>query len=249
MRTKRATNPRQRVDGRGKLVISRQSLHEQVVDELRQMIVFGTLAPGEKIKVSELAAELDVSLTPLREALKVLDKEHLVELTANRGARVTEISASSTRDLFEVVSNLEALAAKLAAIRITKEELETLEELHVRMRACHSAGDMPAYFDLNRKIHDLVVDAAKNKELTGARTRLSFQVDRARALSSITPEHRDLSIDDHEALMEALRNRNPEAAQEVWQMHLERAGNECCRIVALWKEEEDFVGAQKKGRA
>lgn len=213
------------------------------------MIVFGVLAPGEKIKVSELAAELDVSMTPLREALKVLDKENLVELTANRGARVTEISVSSTRDLFEVVSNLEALAAKLAALRITKVELDALEALHVRMKVCHNEGNMAAYFDLNREVHDLVVDAAKNNDLATVRTRLSFQVDRARALSSITSEHRDRSIEDHEALLDALRKRDSEAAQNIWQVHLERAGNECCRIVALWNDQEGPIEAKINGRA
>lgn len=248
MKTRRSNHPRQRVDGRGKVVISRLSLHEQVADELRQMIIFGELAPGEKIKVSALAAQLDVSLTPLREALKVLDKESLVELTANRGARVTEISVDSTRSLFEVVSSLEALAAKLAATRITEEELDVLDHLHARMKVCHEEGDMAAYFNLNREIHDLVVEAAKNTDLTRVRTSLSFQVDRARALSSITPEHRDLSIEDHEALMEALRQRDPVAAQTIWQLHLERAGNEFCRIVALWNENTAPVTVAKKGR-
>jgi len=249
MKTRRSNHPRQRIDDRGKVAISRLSLHEQVADELRQMIVVGELAPGEKIKVSELASDLDVSLTPLREALKVLGKEGLVELTANRGARVTGISVDSTRSLFEVVSSLEALAARLAAMRITDEELEVLEKLHSDLKCRHEEGDVAAYFDLNRQIHDLVVDAAKNENLTHVRTSLSFQVERARALSSITSEHRDLSIGDHEALMEALRRHDPSAAQETWQLHLERSGTEFCRLVALWKETADASIANKKGRA
>lgn len=244
MKTRRSNHPRQRVDQRGKLAISRIPLHEQVAGEIRQMIVSGDLLPGEKIRVSELAEDLDVSLTPLREALKILDKEGLVELTTNRGARVSEITVEGTRSLFEVISRIEALAAELAAIRITEAELQQLEAVHARMLECHEAGDLPAYFDLNRQIHDLVVAAAKNPDLVRVRTGLAFQVERARFLSVGTDEHRGRSVQDHERLMIALRQRDAAMAHDTWREHLERAGNETCRLVGLWKERAETTAAQ-----
>ncbi|MDU8911651.1 GntR family transcriptional regulator [Aestuariicoccus sp. MJ-SS9] len=244
MKTRRSDHPRRRVDRRGKQAISRVPLHEQVAGEIRSMIVAGDLAPGEKVRVSELAEELDVSLTPMREALKILDKENLVELTTNRGARVSEITVEGTRSLFEVISRLESLAAELAAERITADELAVLEDLHARMRDCHETGDLPGYFDLNRQIHDLVVEAAKNPDLTRVRTSLAFHVERARFLSVGTTPHRDRSMADHEALMQALRERDAKAARDIWQTHLERAGNETCRLVAQWKEDAGATAAQ-----
>ncbi len=244
MRTRRSDHPRRRVDRRGKVAISRVPLHEQVAEEIRAMIISGDLAPGEKIRVSELAEELDVSLTPMREALKVLDKENLVALKTNRGARVSDITVEGTRTVFEVVSRLEALAAELAATRITDDEMAALEDLHAEMAGRHEAGDLPAYFDLNRKIHDLVVDAAQNPDLKRVRTILSFHVERARFLSVATPEHRNKSMADHERMMEALRRRDARAAHDVWQAHLERAGNETCRLVALWKKGADATAAE-----
>lgn len=244
MKTRKSDHPRRRVDRRGKVAISRVPLHEQVAGEIRHMIVSGDLPPGEKIRVSELAADLDVSLTPMREALKILDKDGLVELMTNRGARVSEISVEGTRSLFEVISRLEALAAELAARRITEAEMEELEDLHARMRERHEAGDLPAYFDLNRQIHDRVVAAAKNPDLARVRTSLAFHVERARFLSVATDAHRERSMQDHDRLMAALRQRDADAAHDVWEEHLERAGNETCRLVALWKKEAETTAAQ-----
>ncbi len=236
MKTRRSDHPRRRIDRRGKVAISRVPLHEQVADEIRHMIISGSLHPGEKVRVSELAEDLDVSLTPLREALKILDKDGLVELMTNRGARVSEITVEGTRSLFEVISRLEALAAELAASRITEQEMQDLEELHARMRDRHEAGDLPAYFDLNRQIHDLVVEAAKNPDLARVRTSLAFNVERARFVAVATEVHREKSMQDHKRLMAALRQRDAETAHDVWREHLERAGNETCRLVGLWKE-------------
>lgn len=244
MKTRRSEHPRRRVDRRGKVAISRVPLHEQVAEEIRRMIVSGELRPGEKIRVAELAEELDVSLTPMREALKILDKENLVELMTNRGARVVEITVEGTRSLFEVISRLEALAAELAASRITDEEMQVLEDLHARMQDRHKAGDLPTYFDLNRQIHDLVVKAANNPDLAHVRTSLAYHVERARFLSVATDAHREKSMEDHERLMEALRRRDANAARDIWQTHLERAGVETCRLVALWKDRADATAAQ-----
>lgn len=244
MKTRRSDNPRRRVDRRGKVAISRLSLHEQVAEEIRYMIISGDLRPGEKIRVSELAEDLDVSLTPMREALKSLEKDGMVDLMTNRGARVSEISVEGTRSLFEVISRLEALAAELAAKRITEQEMQTLEDLHARMRDRHEAGDLPAYFDLNRQIHDLVVEAAKNPDLSRVRTSLAFNVERARFLSVATEAHRGKSVQDHERLMAALRQHDAEAAHDVWREHLERAGNETCRLVGLWKDEAEAAAAE-----
>ncbi|WP_186766487.1 GntR family transcriptional regulator [Puniceibacterium confluentis] len=237
MKTRKTEHPRRRVTNRGKQVISRIPLHEQVADAVRSMIITGTLAPGEKIRISELAEELDVSMTPMREALKILAKESLVELMANRGARVSEISAEGTRSLFEVISRLEALAAELAAERITEDELARLDDLHARMLESHAANDLPGYFDCNLKIHNLVVDAAKNPDLTRVRTLLGFHVERARFLSVATSAHREVSMEDHSELMQALKARNAAAARDIWQVHLQRAGDEACRLVARWQEE------------
>ena len=114
-----------RLTKRRKRVLTRQPLHHQVADELRDMIVHGELAEGAKVPVTELARTLGVSFTPLREALKVLAEDNLVELLPNRGARVKMHTVEEAGQLFEVIAELEALAAELAARKMTDDELAT----------------------------------------------------------------------------------------------------------------------------
>jgi DNA-binding GntR family transcriptional regulator len=236
MDNRKSPGRRKRLDSKGKLVISRLSLHEQVADQVRQLIVSGALPAGEKIPVSELAEQLGVSLTPLREALKVLAGEQLVELVTNRGARVAPLTVEDTRLLFEVIAGIESLAAELAAQRITPGELQEIEEKHAKMRQHHLAGELDPYFELNRDIHDLVVQAAKNPTLVQIRSQLAVRAERARYLSISSRHHRDESMEDHEGLMRALRARDPEAARKVWKLHLERSGDETCRVVQDWED-------------
>ena len=237
MSKKPITPLRRRLDGRGKLIINRLSLHEQVVNRLRQMIVSGMLAAGEKIRVTELSEELDVSLTPLREALKVLAGEQLVELMPNRGARVAPLTVEGTRLLFEVIAGIESNAAELAADRITVEELAEIEDRHARMKRHHENGEKDAYFELNREIHDMIVDFADNPILTQVRSQLAVQAERARFLSVASGAHRLEAMQEHEDVMAALRAHDTDAAREIWKRHLIRSGEEICRVLTLWEQE------------
>jgi DNA-binding GntR family transcriptional regulator len=226
---------------RGKLVLSRLSLHEQVVDRLREMIVSGELVANEKVPVSELAESLDVSLTPLREALKVLAGEHLIELTPNRGARVRPITVDETRDLFEVMSGIEALAAELSAERITEDELGRLETMHAEMLECFRSDDKERYFQINREIHNLIVEYARNPILSQMRKNLAVRAERVRYLAVREGNKRDEAVQDHEDLMAALRAHDRDNARRVWRRHLLRSGQEICAILAAEEAEQEQV--------
>jgi len=113
----------------GKVRLSRKHLHERVADDLRDRIITGQLEPGQKLAVNTLAEEIGVSLTPLREALKLLATESLIDLTPNRGASVSQVTVQQTRDLFEVIAGIEALAAELACKRMTEAELDEMAAL------------------------------------------------------------------------------------------------------------------------
>ncbi|WP_347309574.1 GntR family transcriptional regulator [Defluviimonas sp. SAOS-178_SWC] len=230
------THRGRRLTSRGKLIISRLPLHEQVAAELRDMIVSGTLAAGDKVPVNDLAAELNVSLTPLREALKVLAAENLIELMPNRGARVAPISVAGTRDLFEVLARLEGLAAELAARNMTEKQLGELEGLHERMRGHHERGEKKPYFALNRQIHDLIVACSGNQILIQTRAQLALRGEQARFISVESGAHRMEAIQDHEDVIEALRRRDAKAAHDIWYGHMIRSGEETCRVLREWEE-------------
>ncbi|MGI9355745.1 MAG: GntR family transcriptional regulator [Rhizobiaceae bacterium] len=216
---------------RGKVIISREPLHQQVAEQLRQMIIAGELAPAEKIQFGDLAKSLGVSLTPLREAVKVLATEHLVDLSPNRGARVALLTVAETESLFEVMSELEALGAKLACQRMTDDQLQEIEELHSMMRGHFQRSEKDEYFACNREIHDKIVEFAKNPILVSSRKHLSVRAERVRHFSVARGTRRDEAMQDHEDLMIALRARDTDAAHSVWQRHLVRSGRETCEVL------------------
>src|SRR3984893_13869681 len=114
------------------------SLHADIVNELRDFIVEGHLTPGIRVPERELCEKFKISRTPLREALKVLAAEGLIELLPNRGARVRQFSEADIRDLFEVISGLDFVAGRMACARITDTEIAEIEKLHLEM---YSYGD------------------------------------------------------------------------------------------------------------
>jgi len=116
--------------------VERQRLHDTVVDHLRKFVIEGLLAPGVKLNERTLCETLGISRTPLREALKVLAAEGLIDILPNRGASVSQMSEAEIRETFELMSGLEAFAGELACERMTSAELSEIKALHYAMLAC-----------------------------------------------------------------------------------------------------------------
>lgn len=216
--------------------LSINPLHERVADELRVRIITGRLAPGDKILVAELASEIGVSPTPLREALKVLATEGLVELMPNRGARVAPITVEQTRALFEVIAGMEALAAELAVRRATDTDIAELRDLHNRMGRHRQDAAPDAYFALNREIHDRIVAYARNDILTAHRGLLAQQAERVRFFALKDGTRRSDAFREHEELMQAFADRDADAARRIWRAHLLASGNQTCMLLALCEQ-------------
>ena len=134
--------------------LERQRLHDTVVEHLREFIVEGVLAPGTKLNERELCETLGISRTPLREALKVLAAEGLIDISQNRGATVSKMTDAEIWETFEVMSGLEAFSGELACQRITPTELAQIKALHYAMLACRAQNDLPGYYSRNQEIHD-----------------------------------------------------------------------------------------------
>jgi len=215
-----------------KVRLSRQPLHERVADDLRDRIITGQLEPGQKLAVNLLAEEIGVSLTPLREALKLLAAESLIDLTPNRGASVSLVTIQQTRDLFEVIAGLEALAAELATERMTDDDLADLQDLHAQMK--HHAADVSRenYFALNRRIHDRIVDFARNPILSTQRGRLAQQAERVRFIALNNDTRRDTAMQEHFDLMAAFSAGDAELAHRIWRNHLIASGKQTIELLA-----------------
>jgi DNA-binding GntR family transcriptional regulator len=210
--------------GHRKRVISRQSLHGQVAERLRDMVVHGELVPGEKVPVAALSQTLGVSLTPVREALKVLAEEGLVELSLNRGARVIPYTVEEAEALFEVIAGLESLAAELAVKRMSDGDLSHLEEMHAQMTSCFKKKERDNYFELNNEIHKIIVKYSYNNILINTHEKLIVRANRGRYIALIDPERWREAMAEHESVMEAFRKRDTEVAGRIWREHLLKSG-------------------------
>jgi DNA-binding GntR family transcriptional regulator len=197
----------------------RPSLYEEIADIIRDRIVEGILPAGSFVDEPALAEELDVSRTPVREALKVLAFEGLIDLYPNQGSYVTEITAEDARQLIELLAQLEGFAGELACQRGSDEMLRSLVRTHEEMVHAYQRGDKPAYFKLNQKIHDDIVAASGNKQLIEAHRRCTRRVRRIRYISNLQHTAWEQSVVDHEAMLKALISRDAAVARRIMTDH------------------------------
>jgi DNA-binding GntR family transcriptional regulator len=140
--------------------ILRRTLHDELVGLLRNMIIEGELRPGSRIAESRLCVHFGVSRTPLREALKVLSAEGLVQLLPNKGATVARVTRKEVEEIVPLLGAMEALAGELACASIDKDEVVRLGSIHAQMVESYRLGDKKSYGEFNRAIHDAIIAAA-----------------------------------------------------------------------------------------
>jgi DNA-binding GntR family transcriptional regulator len=202
------------------LSIPRQVLHQEVALRLRQRIVEGHLAPGAKLNERELAEALKVSRTPLREAIKMLAAEGLVELLPNRGAAVAALSEQDVADTFEVIAGLEGQAGELAAERITESELAEIRALHYEMLAAHTRRDLPTYYRLNARIHQQINAAARNRVLAQTWSTVNARLQALRFRSNFDDAKWQRAVEEHDRMVALLAAREGAALRALLVQHL-----------------------------
>ena len=196
------------------------ALHEQATQSLRQMLVEGRIAPGAKLNERELCEQLKVSRTPLREAIKTLAAEGLVELVPNRGAIAVELDEADILNTFEVMAGLEGLSGELAAQRVTPEELAEIQAMHYEMKAAYTRRDLSAYYRLNAAIHRAFNAAAKNPVLTATYTQVNARLQALRFRSNQDGEKWARAMQEHDRMVEALEKHDSAALRAELVAHL-----------------------------
>jgi DNA-binding GntR family transcriptional regulator len=202
------------------ITIPRAALHEQVAQRLRQMLVEGRIAPGAKLNERELSELLRVSRTPLREAIKMLAAEGLVELLPNRGAIAVSLTEADVLNTFEVMAGLEAQSGELAAERVTPAELAEIQAMHFEMMAAYTRRDLSTYYSLNARIHNAINDAAKNPVLSTVYTQVNARLQALRFRSNQDGEKWKRAMKEHEQMIEALAAHDGAAMRQVLLAHL-----------------------------
>lgn len=200
--------------------VARLRLHDTVVEHLRNFIVEGVLPAGTKLNERELCETLGISRTPLREALKVLAAEGLIDISPNRGATVSRMSEAEIRETFELMSGLEAFSGELACERITPAELSEIKALHYTMLACHAQHDLPGYYARNQEIHDRINEAARNSALRQIYVAVNRRLQSLRFRSNFQMAKWDRAVHEHEEMIKALEARDGKRLAAILRQHL-----------------------------
>ena len=198
-------------------------LRDVVSEALRQAIREGVLQPGERLMEIQLAAELGVSGTPIREAIRKLELEGFVVMVPRRGTYVADISLKDVVQVFEIRSALEELAAGLAAERITPDELEELERILVEINDYIARDDFDKIVDADIRFHGILYKASRNNRLVDILRNLREQMLRFRSISMHYPGRLAATWEEHRQLVECIANRNSTQARKIAKKHMENS--------------------------
>ncbi len=196
-----------------------RALYEEVAELLRGRIFSRELAPGDWVDELKIAAELEISRTPLREAIKVLATEGLITMKMRRGAYVTEVNDKDLHDVFHLMAVLEADAAATAALTATDAQLDELSAIHQQLEK--STKDRVQFFKVNEAFHVKLLEVANNRwrDQMVADLRKVMKLNRAQSL--LKAGRIEESLAEHSAIMAALKKRDAVGAQVAMRLHIE----------------------------
>lgn len=200
---------------RKKPIERHQTLREKILEEIREAILKGTFKPGEKVPEPELAERFGISRTPIREAFRQLESEGYLTVVPRKGAVVTALSERDVEEFYSIKSILEGYAARIAAERLSDKDIERLISINDRLRQLAKEGDVKTFFRIHNEFHDLFIRAAGNDKLAELIGQLVLKFNRLRLTSLSLPGRMEISVQEHEKIIEAFRAKNGEQADNL----------------------------------
>lgn len=214
-------------------------LRELVTDNIRQAIINGDFPPGMRLMELQLAADLGVSRTPIREAIRKLELEGLIVMIPRRGAYVANFSIKDINEVYEIRTALEVLAAGLAAERINEKELEEMERLLINMRPAIDAMNIPKIAEEDSAFHEVIYKASRNERLINIISNLREQINSIRSKSMFYPGRLTAMMEEHRTIVDAIAQGDPEAAEKAVQTHMENAERTLLKTIEEKSIEEE----------
>ena len=214
-----------------------QPLRDVVFEHLRNSILKGKLKPKEGLMEVQLAQQLGVSRTPVREAIRKLELEGLVVMIARKGAYVADLSVKDILDVIEVRSVLEGLATSLAAERMTAEEVEELELISYNFKRSFENKDKIGMIEKDMEFHDAILRASRNPKLLQITQGLQEQVQRFRITYFSEYNQSENLLKEHQDILNAIVNRDVVKSQKVAQYHVEQIGSSFMHFADSKKEQ------------
>jgi DNA-binding GntR family transcriptional regulator len=197
-----------------------RSLTKLLTEKLREAIVSGKFAPGEKLSEETLSASLHVGRVALREALRALEMEGYVTFLTNNEVAVSKPTREDVQDYYTIASVLEGLAARLAVENAQPDEITHLRELHQLLKEACQKRDLARYFDANSNFHRFIAEIARNERLYRLIDQLRQEIQKTRILSLHLPHRLDYSMREHDQILDAFLKKNPQLAESTMVRHL-----------------------------
>lgn len=198
-----------------------EPLSYKVYNILKKAIIIGDLTPNSKLSLQEIAKSLKISATPIREAIKKLEGEGFIKIIPNKGIKVVKINVDDNREILQIRAFLDSLIAKLAAERITDEEIVDMMEIIHEMEQCVKVDDRFIYNDLDIKFHDFLLTIAGNNKLKEIYHNLIRHVHKFRIRTLSIPDRMGKSLKEHKDIALAIKEKNPNEANKLSQEHIE----------------------------
>jgi DNA-binding GntR family transcriptional regulator len=209
--------------------VTHSTLNQRVYNQLREMILTGDLATGSPIEERRLAEEMQVSRTPLREAISQLVTEGIIEYRPYRGNLVRRFNAKQVQDLYQVRKALEALAMRLAIPKLSQEHIEKIRCILDNVQTALDRGDIEAYNENDRRFHQTIVEITGNDTLMEALNRLAAQIQLVRFMANTDPSVVQRTAKERPLILAALEARDADRAAQLMEAHIEGV---CAAVVA-----------------
>jgi len=206
-------------------------LRDVIFDTLRQAIIVGELKPGERLMEVQLAQKMGVSRTPVREAIRKLELEGLVEMLPRKGAHVADLSVKDIMDVLEVRATLDGLASSLSASRINDDEIKVLRHLLDQFISYVEKDNLQGSIKKDVEFHDVIYHSSRNDKLIQISNNLREQVQRFRVIYIKDYSSSKELIKEHETIFDAIVSRDPEAAMQAAQIHIKNQEEAIIRSV------------------
>lgn len=195
-------------------------LREVIFNTLREAIIVGELKPGERLMEVQLAEKMGVSRTPVREAIRKLELEGLVDMLPRKGAHVADLSVKDIMDVLEVRATLDGLASMLSAERITDEEMKELKHIQSQFINYVEKENLQGSIKKDVEFHDIIYRSSRNDKLIQIANNLREQVQRFRVIYIKDFSSTKELVKEHAEILESITGKDPELARQFAQKHI-----------------------------
>lgn len=210
--------------------LEKKSMSQDIVTLIKQQILNGELNPGDRIVETKVAKELGISQTPVREAVRLLSGEGIINIVPNRGPIVKDMEEKDIFEIYSLRASLEGLAMRLTTLHASKEQIQLLVDLYQDMESKLNNPDIDSFLKESLHLHHSIIQFSRHSRLIQIYDSISFQIELANRIIGMKST-KQKEFDEHKELIDALQEGNPDESEKVMRRHIYRSFKECIQVL------------------